>query len=78
MQENPPNTLKQTVGDPHGFHEQFVDGPKLLELLFPADCRPTLRWLRDQQKARRIPFVKVGRLVFFSPSQVRNALSKGK
>jgi uncharacterized protein YbaR (Trm112 family) len=56
--------------------EQFVDGPKLLELLFTPECRPTLRWLRDQQKARRIPFVKMGRLVFFSPAQVRRALER--
>jgi hypothetical protein len=55
---------------------QFVDGPKLLEILFTPECRPTLRWLRDQQKARRIPFVKIGRLVFFSPVQVREAMGK--
>lgn len=54
--------------------DQFVSGAKLLEILFPAECRPTLRWLRDQQKARRIPFIKIGRLVFFCPAQVRRSL----
>ena len=55
-------------------NNQFVDGVKLLEILFPDECRPTTRWLRDQQKARRIPYVKIGRLVFFCPAQVRAAL----
>ena len=51
----------------------FVDGPRLLELLFPDQaCRPSLRWLRHQQKARRLPFVRIGRLVFFDTEQVRN------
>jgi hypothetical protein len=54
--------------------QQLMSGQKLLETLFQAECRPTLRWLRDQQKARRIPFVKIGRLVFFCPAQVRQAL----
>jgi uncharacterized protein YbaR (Trm112 family) len=57
---------------------QLVDGPKLLEILFQPECRPTLRWLRDQQRARRIPYVKIGRLVFFSPEQVRRALERLK
>lgn len=56
--------------------DQFVDGPRLLEILFTDECRPTLRWLRDQQKTRRIPYMKIGRLVFFSPAQVRRALEK--
>ena len=46
------------------------------KFLFPEECRPTMRWLRDQQKARRIPFVKIGRLVFFCPAQVRAALEQ--
>jgi uncharacterized protein YbaR (Trm112 family) len=53
---------------------QYVNGPRLLEILFPPECRPTMRWLRDQQKARRIPFIKLGRLVFFCPAAVRAAL----
>jgi len=51
--------------------EQLVDGPTLLEIIFKPECRPTLRWLRDQQKRRAIPFLKIGRLVFFDPVTVR-------
>ena len=51
--------------------EQLVDGPTLLEIVFKPECRPTLRWLRDQQKRRTIPFLKIGRLVFFDPENVR-------
>ena len=52
---------------------QLVPAQKLLELLWPPDCRPSLRWLRDQQKRRRIPSVKLGHLVFFIPADVRNS-----
>ena len=52
---------------------QLVDGAKLLEILFPKPCRPTLRWLRDQQMTKRVPHRKIGRLVFFDPNEVREA-----
>jgi hypothetical protein len=55
---------------------QLVDGPKLLEILFPADCRPTLRWLRERQKKREIPYVKLGRLVYFDAARVQESLTK--
>ena len=52
---------------------QLVDAVELLKILFPQKCRPTLRWLRDQQEQKRVPFRKIGRLVFFDPSEVREA-----
>lgn len=55
---------------------QLVDAVTLLQLLFPEKCRPTVRWLRDQQKARRVPFRKIGRLIFFEPNEVREAWNK--
>jgi hypothetical protein len=55
---------------------QLVDAERLLEMLFPADCRPTLRWLRERQKKREIPYVKLGRLVYFNPAQVHESLAK--
>jgi len=50
---------------------RYVDAPKLLELLFDQDSRPSLRWLREQQKNRTIPFCKIGRKVFFDPQIVK-------
>lgn len=61
-------------GNQPDIEKQAVSGEKLLEIIFPPECRPTLRWLRKQQKIRRVPFVKIGRLVFFFPDQVREAL----
>jgi len=52
---------------------QLVDANTLLKIIFPANCRPTLRWLRDQQERRTVPFRKIGRLVFFDPEEVRQA-----
>ena len=54
---------------------QLVDAHKLLEVLFDESSRPSLRWLRQQQLRRTIPFVKLGRLVFFNPEAVRTALN---
>jgi hypothetical protein len=47
----------------------YVSAPKLLEILFPAECRPSLRWLRDHQ--RELPHVRLGRLIYFDPSMVK-------
>lgn len=64
------NTVPQTESG-------LVDGPRLLEVLFPNPaCRPSLRWLRDQQKRRVIPYMRIGRLVFFDPPRVRLALEE--
>jgi hypothetical protein len=53
---------------------RYVDALRLLEILFDEDCRPSLRWLREKQAQRKIPFVKIGRLVFFDPVAVKAAL----
>ena len=50
---------------------QFVDATRLLEIIFEEKSRPSLRWLRERQAAREIPFVKRGRKVFFDPAVVR-------
>jgi hypothetical protein len=50
---------------------QLVDGVKLLEILFPVESRPTLRWLRNQQRLKRVPYRKLSNLVFFDPNEVR-------
>jgi hypothetical protein len=54
--------------------EQLVDAPGLLTSVWPENCRPSLRWIRDQQKQRTLPFIKIGRKVFFDPNEVRRAL----
>jgi len=53
---------------------KLVDAKGLLNALFDESCRPSLRWIRDQQRRRAIPFVRIGRLVFFDVSQVRARL----
>lgn len=63
------------------FGSRYVAAPRLLEILFDPECRPSLRWLRDQQAARKFPSVKIGRLVFFDPAAckaVLDARAKGK
>ena len=66
------NTPKPKHSEQGGFSaNQLVGAVELLEVLFPKKSRPSLRWLRDQCEQRRVPFVRIGRLVFFDPNDVR-------
>ena len=57
----------------------LVGALPLLEITFPDEkTRPSLRWLREMQAKRLIPFRKIGRLVYFSPEEVRQALDQFK
>jgi len=56
-------------------NQKLVDASGLLTALFEERCRPSLRWLRDQQKVGAIPCKRLGRLVFFDPEEVRAALA---
>jgi hypothetical protein len=50
---------------------RYVDANGLLEILFDEASRPSLRWVRDQQKSKTLPFCKIGRRVFFDPQLVK-------
>jgi hypothetical protein len=54
----------------------LVDAPGLLKALFDEGSRPTVRWVRDMQQKRLIPFLKIGRMVRFDPVKARAALDK--
>jgi hypothetical protein len=54
---------------------ELLDGPALLTRLWPDQHpRPSLRWLRAQQKLGVIPVVRCGRRALFCPSQVLDAI----
>lgn len=40
--------------------------------IFPTGKEPSIRTLRDWTKLRRIPYHKIGRLVYFDPAEVSN------
>jgi len=54
---------------------KLVSAEQLLEQLFAPECKPSLRWLRSQTKAKSIPHVRIGHLVFFDVEMVRSALA---
>jgi hypothetical protein len=54
---------------------KLVDAKQLLDALFDKDARPSIRWLRQQTKAKAIPFFRIGHLVFFDVDMVRAALA---
>ena len=76
MNMNPIQDPALSKTENSNLNSQYVDAEKLLEILFHSECRPTVRWLRIRQERRDIPFVKIGRLVFFNPAQVKEALAK--
>ena len=65
---NAPASQKEQQGQ---LATRYVDANKLLELLFDEASRPSLRWVRDQQRNRTLPFCKIGRRVFFDPHLVK-------
>jgi len=54
---------------------KLVSAEQLLEQLFAPECKPSLRWLRTQTKAKTIPYFRIGHLVFFDVEMVRSALA---
>jgi hypothetical protein len=53
----------------------LVGADKLLELLFPHEPdRPTKRWLELRCRDGTVPYIKLGRLVWFNPPEVIEAL----
>ncbi len=55
---------------------KLVNAVQLLEQLFDEGARPSMRWLRQQTKAKAIPHVRIGHLVFFDLEMVRAALAQ--
>jgi hypothetical protein len=54
----------------------LVGKQQLLVELFPNPTdRPTVRWLDQQCKARVIPFIRLGRLIWFDVPAVRASIS---
>lgn len=68
------SSLKGLPASGHPLHQKLVDGPGLLEALFEEESRPSLRWLRQMQSQRKIPYRKIGHLVRFDIEEVRQAL----
>lgn len=56
--------------------DKLVDAKGLLCALFNEDVRPSVRWVRSQQKNGSIPYIKISHLVFFDVEQVRAALAR--
>jgi hypothetical protein len=58
-------------------NDGFLNAEELLKVIWPnPKCRPSLRWLREMQAIKAVPYVKCGRLVFFQADAVRQALLK--
>ena len=53
---------------------KLVSAEEMLEQVFAPQCKPSLRWLRTQTKAKSIPHIRIGHLVFFDVEMVRAAL----
>ena len=54
---------------------ELVGAETLLERLWPDEKdRPSLRTLRNWQKQRIVPYVRLGRLIYFNPEEVAEAI----
>ena len=50
--------------------DALVSGARLLEIVWDAQSKPSLQWLRKQVRCCMIPHIRRGRLVFFRPRSV--------
>ena len=65
---------KEPLGN--GAGQELVGKRALLKILFPNEAdRPSLRWLDTQCAKRAVPFMRFGRLIWFSVAEVRSAFS---
>jgi hypothetical protein len=56
--------------------DKLLTNQQLLEALFPAENRPSVRTLSRWQKRRIVPYYKIGNRVYFDLSAVREKLNK--
>lgn len=55
--------------------EKLLDGEELLTALFSSkEKRPSARWLYDQVRLKAIPYIRMGRLIYFDLKDVRQAI----
>ena len=55
----------------------LVGAETCLRVVFPDEAtRPCLRYFRELQHKRLVPFKKIGRRTFFDPVEVRRALDR--
>jgi hypothetical protein len=54
----------------------LVDVEACINKVFDEESKPSLRTFRGWQAKGLIPFLKIGRLTFFDPEEVRHALNK--
>jgi hypothetical protein len=55
--------------------KSLVSGETLIDLLFTEADRPSPRTFAEWRAKRLIPYVKIGRLVYFDVAAVRAALA---
>ncbi len=54
---------------------KFVDAEGLLGALFDEKSRPSVRWVREMQKRKAFPYLKLNHLVRFDVGAVKKYLS---
>lgn len=55
----------------------LVGAETCLRLVFPDEAtRPCIRYFRELQRKRLVPFKKIGRRTFFDAAEVRRALDR--
>lgn len=55
----------------------LVGEAKLLEIVWPdKESRPSAKYVQRLRKRRAIPFVRLGRLIFYEPEKVMQIIQK--
>jgi hypothetical protein len=54
----------------------YVRGPELLKILWGPESRPSMRTLSRMKERRMIPYVRLGRGLYYDPNEVKKALDQ--
>lgn len=64
------------MNEPAPLRGKLLNSVQLLEALWDAESRPSIRWLRSQTRAKAIPHIRIGRLIFFDVEMVKASLAR--
>lgn len=68
--------IRLQMTPPSNIPQNLIKRDACIALLFGEADRPSVRTWENWKKARMIPYVKLGGLVFFNPAEVREALAR--
>lgn len=56
--------------------QKLLNAREMLDEVFSAKSRPSIRWVRVQTKRKAIPYIRIGHRVFFDADMMRKHIAE--